>query len=103
MDQDEEIHQLRNQVTDKDYDIQISKVKMKDLERTIIEKNINISQLQVEIEEIKHFKFTNEGLKKQLKSRDEEVGVLKAKLYLDMIGISFKLVPEYPDMVEENQ
>jgi hypothetical protein len=36
-------------------------------------------------------------------ARDEEVGVLKAKLYLDQIAISLKIVPEYPDLMEDHQ
>ena len=56
---------------------------MKDFESTLIEKNIKITKLENEIEAIKHLRFTNEQLKKQLKGWDEEVGVLKAKLYLD--------------------
>jgi hypothetical protein len=30
------------------------------------------------------------------------LGVLRAKLHLDLINIDFKIVAEYPDMVEEN-
>ena len=47
--------------------------------------------------------MTNELLKKQLRQREEEAGVLKAKLYLDMYTVSLKIVPEYPDLLEENQ
>ena len=75
---------------------------MKDFESTLIEKNIRISKLENEIEALKHLKFTNEQLRKQLKVRDEEVGVLKAKLYLDQIQVNFKIVAEYPDLLEEN-
>lgn len=41
-------------------------------------------------------------MKRDLDKRTEEAGVLKAKLFLDLVQISFKIVPEYPDMVEEN-
>ena len=102
LDQDEEIAFLNNSVTDKDYDIQLQRVKMKDFESTLIEKNITITKLEKEIESIKHFKFTNEQLKRQMQGRDEEVGVLKAKLYLDQISINLKIVAEYPDLLEEN-
>ena len=61
---DEEILKLRNEVTDKDYDIQIFKAKMRDLESTIIEKNISITKLNEEIEQIKTYKIANEHLKK---------------------------------------
>ena len=30
------------------------------------------------------------------------MGILKAKLTLDLIDLHIKLVPEYPDLVEEN-
>jgi hypothetical protein len=76
---------------------------MKDFESTIIEKSITITRLEQEIEAVKSFKMTNEVLKKQLRQREEEAGVLKAKLYLDMYTVSLKIVPEYPDLVEENQ
>ena len=75
---------------------------MKDFESTLIQKNITITKLENEIESIKQLKFTNEQLKRQMKGRDEEVGVLKAKLYLDQISINFKIVAEYPDLLEEN-
>ncbi len=41
-------------------------------------------------------------MRKDLDKRTEEAGVLKAKLFLDLVQISFKIVPEYPDMLEEN-
>ena len=34
--------------------------------------------------------------------KNEEIGVLKAKLNLDLIEYKVNLVPEYPDMVEDN-
>ena len=60
LDQDEEISFLKNSVTDKDYDLQLQRVKMKDFESTLIQKNITITKLEKEIESIKHLKFTNE-------------------------------------------
>jgi chromosome segregation ATPase len=60
LDQDEEISSLKNSVTDKDYDLQLQRVKMKDFESTLIQKNITITKLEKEIESIKHLKFTNE-------------------------------------------
>ena len=38
----------------------------------------------------------------QLQSKQEEIGVLKAKLYLDLLNIQMNVVAEYPDMVDEN-
>lgn len=60
LDQDEEISFLKNNVTDKDYDLQLQRVKMRDFESTLIQKNITITKLENEIESIKHLKFTNE-------------------------------------------
>jgi hypothetical protein len=60
LDQDEEISFLKNNVTDKDYDLQLQRVKMRDFESTLIQKNIAITKLENEIESIKHLKFTNE-------------------------------------------
>lgn len=76
---------------------------MKDFESSFIEKNLHITKLENELEKLKHLKITNEQLKKQMHARDEEVGVLKAKLYLDQIAISLKIVPEYPDLMEDHQ
>ena len=47
-------------------------------------------------------KAETEVIKKDLEKRTEEVAVLKAKLFLDQIQITLKVVAEYPDMVEEN-
>ena len=38
-----------------------------------------------------------------MRQREEEAGVLRAKLFLDMYTVNLKIVPEYPDLVEENQ
>jgi hypothetical protein len=76
---------------------------MKEFESVIIEKNIQMTKLEAELEAVKHFKITNESLKKQLNKREEEIGVLRAKLFLDMYSLNIKIVPEYPDMVEENR
>ena len=40
---------------------------------------------------------------KELQRKAEEVAVVKAKLFLDQVQISFKFVADYPDMVEENR
>ena len=40
---------------------------------------------------------------KEVQRRAEEVAVVKAKLFLDQVQISFKVVADYPDMVEENK
>lgn len=76
---------------------------MKDFESTIIEKNITITKLEHEIEEMKSFRITNESLKKEVQRRAEEVGVLKAKVFLDKFSLDIKVVPEYPDLFEENK
>ena len=67
IDQDEEIQSLRGQLTDRGYDIQLQKVKMKDFESTIIEKSLTITKLETEFEKIKQYKLDNELLKKQLR------------------------------------
>ena len=35
-------------------------------------------------------------------SKNEELGVLKARLHLDLLALDVKIIAEYPDMVEEN-
>ena len=59
IDQDEEIQSLRGQLTDRGYDIQLQKVKMKDFESTIIEKSLTITKLETEFEKIKQYKLDN--------------------------------------------
>jgi hypothetical protein len=76
---------------------------MKDFESTIIEKCLTITKLESEFDKVKQFKLENEVLKKQLRQREEEAGVLRAKLFLDMYTVNLKIVPEYPDLLEENQ
>ncbi len=43
-----------------------------------------------------------DGLKKKLEAKNQEIGILKAKIHLDMVEMSIKVVAEYPDLVEEN-
>ena len=76
---------------------------MKDFESTIIEKCLTITRLEGEIDKVKQYKLDNEIMKKQLRQREEEAGVLRAKLFLDMYTVNLKIVPEYPDLVEENR
>jgi len=35
-------------------------------------------------------------------SRKDELCILKAKLHLDLIAVDLKIIPEFPDLVEEN-
>jgi hypothetical protein len=37
-----------------------------------------------------------------LKSKEQECNILKAKITLDLIDMKILLVPEYPDLVDEN-
>jgi len=37
-----------------------------------------------------------------LAKKSEEIGILKAKITLDMIQLNMRLVPEYPDLVDES-
>lgn len=64
---------------------------------------MTISKLRDDIEALSKFRITNETLRKQLRQREEEVGVLRAKQFLDLFSLNIKLVPEYPDMVEDNE
>ena len=41
-------------------------------------------------------------MKSQMDSKNQEIGVLKAKLNLDLIEYKIGLVAEYPDLVEDN-
>lgn len=41
-------------------------------------------------------------LEKLYDSRKDELCILKAKLHLDLISVDFKIIPEFPDLVEEN-
>lgn len=47
-------------------------------------------------------KHNYDKLAPELLSKSEEMGILRAKINLDMINLEIKLVSEYPDLVEEN-
>lgn len=74
------------------------------LDETIKDKDNECSKMREEVirAEIRA-KSENEGMKKELARKTEELAIVKAKMYLDQLQIEFRLVPEYPDMVEENQ
>jgi hypothetical protein len=42
-------------------------------------------------------------VEKDLESTRNQLQVMRAKLFLDQLSISFKIVPEYPDLVDENK
>lgn len=102
MDKDDEIVSLKRDQEEKADEIRSKKLKMRDLESSIIERNLAIKRLQDELDEHRSFKILNDQLTRQIKQRDEEAGVLRAKQFLDFVQVSIKLVPEYPDLVEEN-
>jgi hypothetical protein len=52
--------------------------------------------------ELKKSSIIIDGLKKKLEAKNQEIGILKAKIHLDMVEMSIKVVAEYPDLVEEN-
>lgn len=47
-------------------------------------------------------KSDHDHMKGAMDGKNQEIGVLKAKLNLDLIDFRVTLVPEYPDMVEDN-
>lgn len=42
-----------------------------------------------------------ETIKKQLSKKTDELSIMRAKMYLDMVQVNLKIVPEYPDLMEE--
>jgi hypothetical protein len=44
-----------------------------------------------------------EVVKRQGDKYREELAIMRAKLFLDQISITLKVVPEYPDMLEDNR
>lgn len=42
-------------------------------------------------------------VKRQGDKYREELAITRAKLFLDQISITLKVVPEYPDMLEDNR
>ena len=63
---DEEMQKSKQEIGEKQEEIKAQKAKMKDFESTIIEKNLTISKLQVDIEQLLSFRLKNETLRKQL-------------------------------------
>ena len=45
------------------------------------------------------FRIEYESLQDIIKSKDEQLGILRAKYFLDVLEFKVNLVPEYPDMV----
>jgi hypothetical protein len=79
MDKDDEVVSLKRDQEEKADEIRIKRLKMKDLESSIIERNLTIKRLQEELEEHRSYKVLNDKLCRQIKQRDEEAGILKAK------------------------
>jgi hypothetical protein len=79
MDKDNEVVSLKRDQEEKADEIRIKRLKMKDLESSIIERNLTIKRLQEELEEHRSYKVLNDKLCRQIKQRDEEAGILKAK------------------------
>jgi inosine/xanthosine triphosphate pyrophosphatase family protein len=44
-----------------------------------------------------------ESVKRQGDKYWEELAITRAKLFLDQISLTLKVVPEYPDMLEDNR
>ncbi len=44
-----------------------------------------------------------EATRRQGEKYREELAIAKAKLFLDQISLTLKVVAEYPDMVEDNK
>jgi hypothetical protein len=36
-----------------------------------------------------------------LSKKTDELSIMRAKMYLDMVQVNLKIVPEYPDLMEE--
>jgi hypothetical protein len=43
-----------------------------------------------------------DSLNQLLEKKGEEIGVLRAKINLDLIDMKLTIVAEYPDLVEDN-
>lgn len=48
------------------------------------------------------WRIEHDQMKTNMDVKNEEIGVLRAKLNLDLIEYKVQLVAEYPDMVEDN-
>lgn len=42
-----------------------------------------------------------DNVNKALERKVEELSIVKAKMWLDMVSVNIKVVPEYPDLYEE--
>lgn len=48
------------------------------------------------------WRIEHDQMKQLMSVKHEEIGVLKAKLNLDLFEYRVNLIAEYPDMVEDN-
>lgn len=47
-------------------------------------------------------KHSYDKIMPELMTKSEELGIMRARMNLDMISMEIKLVAEYPDLVDEN-
>eukprot|EP00347_Sterkiella_histriomuscorum_P006210 403353640 len=87
---------------EKDFEMAVKRSEMSDLSQQILERNVKITTLEDEMYKLRDQLKIIDQLKSDLKKRSEELAIIKAKYYLDMYRIEFKIVAEYPDLHEEN-
>ncbi len=71
------------------------------MEGVVADKDREIIELKEQIEELSKAQSIIEGLNEELKGRDQDIAMLKAKLHLDLIDMQINLIPDQPDMMEE--
>lgn len=74
------------------------------LQKALAEKESEVERLSSEVATSEQRVRAEAAMaEKELESTRNQLQVMRAKLFLDQLNISFKIVPEYPDLLEENK
>ena len=100
--QDFQISELRKKTAEQDVEIESNKETIERLQTTLQDLETQNSKLQNELKNAESKASVKVQLaEKELEAKKNEMQVLRAKMFLDQLNISIKLVPEYPDLMDE--
>ena len=100
--QDFQISELRKKTAEQDVEIESNKETIERLQTTLQDLETQNSKLQNELKNAESKASVKVQLaEKELEAKKNELQVLRAKMFLDQLNVSIKLVPEYPDLMDE--
>ena len=102
LDQETQYEELKKVLLQKEAIISSKEDTIDEQLETLEARDGEIGKLKATVMQLDKYRVENESHCKLLKTKNEEMGVLRAKLMLDLIEFEVNVVAEYPDMVEEN-